>query len=698
MIESGNDHTSFAKFIFQDKSAGTTREKSQLVRILSRSSTLPEVEGVHIRSLTSKPDSFFIHPGRAISIGANLLSSPFEALLCLRYGLEWQIWYKSQTKSEFDPRICDLAACRVAAKFYELTLHKDKIKINHIPGKIADIIFKFLSKDIFSSVLSESDFKKLSLFHNKEYPQRKIDKEHLNILNRLANPLEYLLMSGGDLRLKVDPDQLLNVYGCRPFPRPKAFTFASSTATSISTAAFNQTEQQRELLIERSFRNGYFETVSNFSREIKTKLKKVLGLSDSSIILAPSGTDISLQVAGICQAVFKKDVVHILVAADETGSGVPLALQGKHFSDRTAQASTVEKGSVINGFQEVEVDNIKLRNQKGQLKGTDDLENEISIAIKEAFDNYKQPVLHVMDQSKLGYSAPSDKYLQKLNDKFGEELLVLVDNSQLRMDRRDIRNYIKRGYLMTITGSKFFTGPPFNGALVIPGNLNDRWSNIKNTLPDGLKEYFYRNDWPKSWQLANNLKQGINLGLTMRWFASIVEIERYFQIPLSLRYLGLEMFCDHVTQQIEQSAFLEHLPDFGNTVNNNSEFQTIKDRRTIFPFFVKLGQEVFNQNEIQKLYHLLNRDLSNNFDFDSDESKRIAGQACHIGQPVDVIYKNGKPSGVVRISFGSRVISKSWKDHDAGIFFQKIEEQMNQVDIIIRKIELILNHPEWLEE
>jgi len=64
--------------------------------------------------------------------------------------------------------------------------------------------------------------------------------------------------------------------------------------------------------------------------------------------------------------------------------------------------------------------------------------------------------------------------------------------------------------------------------------------------------------------------------------------------------------------------------------------------------------------------------------------------------PVKAVYKDGTPTGVVRISLGSRVISESWKDQDVSLFFQKIEEQMNQVDVIIRKIKLILEHPEWL--
>jgi hypothetical protein len=46
-------------------------------------------------------------------------------------------------------------------------------------------------------------------------------------------------MAGGDLRLNIDEIHLLNKYGCRPF-RPEAFTFASSTASSVSNFAFDK--------------------------------------------------------------------------------------------------------------------------------------------------------------------------------------------------------------------------------------------------------------------------------------------------------------------------------------------------------------------------------------------------------------------------------------------------------------------------
>src|SRR5690606_18334762 len=168
----------------------------------------------------------------------------------------------------------------------------------------------------------------------------------------------------------------------------------------------------------------------------------------------------------------------------------------------------------------------------------------------------EQPVLHIMDQSKLGYSSPSPQLLTHLEAEFGDRLLKMVDNSQLRMDQEDIRSYIRRDYLMTITGSKYFTGPPFSGALIIPRKYTLQWAAVNNTLPEGLEQYNCKNECPPSWELGSNLPERLNLGLYMRWYSALVEVERYFATPISLRYLGIEMFCNHVSKDIVQAPFL----------------------------------------------------------------------------------------------------------------------------------------------
>ena len=101
--------------------------------------------------------------------------------------------------------------------------------------------------------------------------------------------------------------------------------------------------------------------------------------------------------------------------------------------------------------------------------------------------------------------------------------------------------------------------------------------------------------------------------------------------------------------------------------------------------------------QVKKLYTLLNSDLSTNFEGSPLEIIRLAAQKCHIGQAVSVKYGTDFQSAVLRLSLGARVLSESWVNRDISLFFRNIESQMNQITVIIKKIELILNTPELLD-
>ncbi len=675
---------------FLDNPFGESKEeRAQLVRILSRSGTIPKIENLHIQYIKSKPDLFFVEPGKALRIGVNLIADPARFLVILRYGIEWQIWYNATKDHNFDPRICDLAASLAVHQFIRLLPESDKHVVSDLPTDLKTILDKLETQNGEIN-LSNQDYETLKAFHAIDAPLTSVDENRIKLVLELAIPTETMLMSGGDVRLNVDHQELLNVYGCRPFPRPEAFTFASSTATSVSNIGFDKTQYQREKFIANSVKSGLESTYQEEKSDLLGRLKKSLHLGEGSdVLLSPSGTDAALLFAGICQSLYAdKNIVHILVASDETGSGVPLALQGRNFADNTALGFELKKEELIDGFREVGLINIPLRNEEGYLKKANSIDAEVVEAVNKTLAAGVQPVLHIMDQSKLGYSSPSEKCLNDLIAKNDDDLLVLVDNSQLRMDTERIQKYLNNGFVMTVTGSKFFTGPPFCGALIIPEKRKVEWQNSLDSLPTGLVKYFLKSELPVESKYANNLGNGINTGSYMRWYAALTEMERYFQIPFLLRQLGTDIFCDHVAGSIDRAPFLESL---GSIFENDLELASM-DKRTIFPFFINHKGRVLSHPEMDKIYRLLNKNIVSLIKSVTDNEERIAKQVCHIGQPVKVIYKDKTASAVVRISLGSRVLSESWKDRDVSIYFQRINGQLNQVDLIIKKIELILKH------
>ncbi len=624
----------------------------------------------------------------------SFLDKPILALLYLRYGIEWQLWYKALNNERKDALLCDIAALEVIKIFYNLLPKDDKEKLEDLDYLLINLI----KEDNNLQKECPSKNEELQAFHGIHNANTQLNKSWKPIVENLAKPTEYLLMSGGDLRLNIDEIELLNKYGCRPFPRPDAFTFASSTASSVSNFAFDKTDKVRSILIRNSLKNGFKKTTIAFSELLKTNLRKIFKLNEEcEIIFSPSGTDSAFQIAAITQIISDKEITHILVASDETGSGVAAALKGCHFENTTALNHPIKKGDQIEGFRDVDVIKIPFRDENGDLKSAQQLDDEVFNAVSKTKELGRHVVLHTMDQSKLGYQAPTDEFIKKLNDLKDLSMQIIVDGSQLRLDPKDIQHYLNKGYIVTITGSKFFTGPPYCGALILPKTVSKLINSSKNILPKGLTQYYNHSDWPTTWACANQLSEGYNYGSYMRWNAAVVEMDRYYKTPILYRNMGIEMFCGFVDDSIKEAAFLQPIyGDETNTKRYSSKEFGIRNIRTIFPFFIFKDNEVLSVEKVKKLYSLLNSDLSDSFKDSSLEIIRLAAQKCHIGQAVNVKYSNEIESAILRISLGSRVISESWVNRDISLFFRNIELQMSQITITIKKIELILDHPDLL--
>jgi hypothetical protein len=70
-----------------------------------RFNTVPKVNNINIITSTSEPSIFKIIPNKSI-IGSSLLDKPILALVYLRYGIEWQLWYKALKRK--DVVLCDM--------------------------------------------------------------------------------------------------------------------------------------------------------------------------------------------------------------------------------------------------------------------------------------------------------------------------------------------------------------------------------------------------------------------------------------------------------------------------------------------------------------------------------------------------------------------------------------------------------------
>ena len=117
-------------------------------------------------------------------------------------------------------------------------------------------------------------------------------------------------------------------------------------------------------------------------------------------------------------------------------------------------------------------------------------------------------LLQIMDSSKLGWRAPSEACLDEIARRWPDKVLVVVDACQMRLGRRRLRSYLDRGYMVLITGSKFFGGPAFSGALLVPSRLVAIARRAARGSRRDFVDYASRSDWPKRWTaLALSLRE-----------------------------------------------------------------------------------------------------------------------------------------------------------------------------------------------
>jgi hypothetical protein len=153
-------------------------------------------------------------------------------------------------------------------------------------------------------------------------------------------PTARLLTDGGDARIALDVATDRNKYGCAATPEGDLSDFGSSTASSISLRGFAAAEALRERLAALEGRERRAITYGRELERMRAELALLCGLDGMAgldIVFAASGTDLHLLASALVGGTPERPLVCIDVEAEETGSGVPDALAGRHFSSHTVR-------------------------------------------------------------------------------------------------------------------------------------------------------------------------------------------------------------------------------------------------------------------------------------------------------------------------------------------------------------------------
>jgi hypothetical protein len=467
-----------------------------------------------------------------------------------------------------------------------------------------------------------------------------------------------LLVGGGDARLALDGAGAVNRYGCAPRPDPQLADFGSSTASVISTQAFAAADALRARLA-REPRQARAQTYARELDRVRGELKALCGLENSpgvEVVFAASGTDLHLLVRELVGGGPAAPLLCLGVEPEETGSGVPTALTGRHFSDRAALGEAVEQGEAI-GPGGGEFIAVRARRADGSLRDGHLIEAELDALCLHAAKSGRRVLLTVADVSKTGLISPGLDTVLALRRRFPHSLEVLVDACQFRLSPSTLKAYLDHDLMVAVTGSKFLTGPVFSGALFVPPAVAERLGG--RLLRPALRPYSARAEWPEGWIAGRGLNDTANEGLLLRWEAALAELRALRGLDEAQIEAFTGRFAAAVQARLADDPMFEPLPvralDRGAIGAGGAWDQT----PTVFPFLLR--------EQPRPHASFLGVAAAENVFRNLMAGCIGDGPRARLGQPVPCGERDGAPIAALRLCNSARLIVEGVADPDAVI-------------------------------
>jgi len=504
-------------------------------------------------------------------------------------------------------------------------------------------------------------------------------------LRDLFTPLDTLLVSGGDPRLALDPTDRVNGYGCAAAPEPEIWNFASSTASTISQAAYDRATLAREELMHKCLFDEVEIAFDARCEDMRDELRGHLQLPPRvDVVFSPSGTDSQLHALFLARAVLGAPPVTIVVGADQTGSGTIHTARGHHFSSMTASGFAVRKDGAVAGLAGASLPLPLLETAPG-IAMRADADAAVLHAVETTIAQGAPVLLQILDASKLGWRAPSAACLDEIARRWPRKVQIVVDACQARLGRRRLRSYLDRGYMVLMSGSKFFGGPAFSGALLVPKGLSRSLDRVEG-IAAGIFDYAGRCDWPMGWTaLRSRFDRRPNFGQWLRWEAALAEIGSYYAVPGAFRARVLAELAAGIDSMIALSPSLRAVPATRTAGMDDEEFA----QTTIFPFMLLRDGKPVSTAETSAVHRAMARDMNEEIS-GSAADRQVAALRCLIGQPVRLERQDEAAQAVLRLCVGARLVTEAWSP-DTAEAQRNVQRLLDRIAHVLVKIELLLD-------
>jgi hypothetical protein len=226
-----------------------------------------------------------------------------------------------------------------------------------------------------------------------------------------------------------------------------------------------------------------------------------------------------------------------------------------------------------------------------------------------------------MDISKTGLRALQADFTAGLAQRHRNRLHIIVDACQGRISQTELRKNIAGGHIVALTGSKFYTGPPFSGVTFVP--------HARYASPPAVAE-------PAT---------------LVRWAAALGEMRAFAEVPPRDRAAILQRFGDRTRQRIHQNP---RLVPFAAPSLGRADSESWDAQQTIFVFGVRnpaAPDRLLGFDALTQIHRWLYSDLGDHLPDD------VAGRLCRLGQPVRLGDDTAHAVAALRIASGARVVS-----------------------------------------
>jgi len=440
----------------------------------------------------------------------------------------------------------------------------------------------------------------------------------------IDNSLKKLLTSGCDERILFKNGSNYNNYFMNPFNSSGLISRGSCTCGSLNPETFDVLNNIRIS----QFENAFDETVRTQAKELKA-LFHLPGKHDFEIFFAPSGSHLVYYQLLFSALLYPENQpINFLTCPEELGSGTQIAAHGKYFSGLNQFGESISKDSNISENINPKVIMLPARDNKGRIA---DNRSKLKQLILKYKNNPK--IVSLVFGSKSGI----EDNLFIIDEIDAENTLWTVDLCQFRNKKDLINNLLSKGYILLITGSKFYQAPPFCGALLVPKEICNRLA-ASNAAP--AKEFyniFSKYDIPECLpEIRSNLRDYKNLGLHLRWQCALHEMVEYDKMGEEKNYSMILKWNEFINKTLNDSPYFDLMPDMELT------------NKTIISFRLKKNGYYFDNSELKNLF----RNIVSKNHPEIDSFDRV-----FIGQPVK--YETGSFLRLAISSFNVRQFIKN---------------------------------------